>query len=190
MKIRRSDNKKKKLLLVLLALLLTLAIGVVTYSYLEKIWFFAPSDSKAPTSQSDTPTTTAPDSPQEENSNLKDKEDLATSEKDKGSPVKNGSNPSKITAVAITLNTRQETHDTVTVSTKLQGISSGNCALSITNNRRHHSETAQVLYQPEFSTCAGFSVNRDVLGAGSWNIKLVVTSNGKTYTKESTLNVH
>ena len=81
---------------------------------------------------------------------------------------------------SITLSAQQEENNTVTVFTKLNGYSTGSCDLSVTNQGKSISQTASVIYQPEFSSCAGFTVSKDSFGAGSWNIKLSVTSNGKT----------
>lgn len=81
---------------------------------------------------------------------------------------------------SITLNAQQETNGSVTVFTKLAGYSSGSCDLLVTNQGKSTTQSASVIYQPEFSTCAGFTVSKDALGTGTWNIKLSVTANGKT----------
>ena len=36
-------------------------------------------------------------------------------------------------------------------------------------------QTADVLFQPEFSTCAGFTVPSNQLVAGEWNVQLTIT---------------
>jgi hypothetical protein len=62
----------------------------------------------------------------------------------------------------------------VTVLTKIQGVSGGSCTLFITNGNKTNEQTAQVIYQPEFSSCAGFTVPVSSLGAGMWNITVKV----------------
>lgn len=84
---------------------------------------------------------------------------------------------------SIDLSARQENNGTVTIFTKLYGYSSGNCALTVTNGGQSHSQSATVIYQPEYSTCAGFSVPISQLGSGAWNITLKATDNGASATK-------
>lgn len=92
---------------------------------------------------------------------------------------------------SITL-TASQANDTVTVLNKLsgQGYSSGSCKLNITNQSKTTSQTADIIYQPEYSMCAGFSVPVSTLGAGDWNITLEVTPfNASTLTKKTSLKV-
>jgi hypothetical protein len=84
---------------------------------------------------------------------------------------------------SIEINARQEANNTVTVFTKLYGYSSGTCELVITNGTKITTQTANAMYQPEFSSCEGFSAPIDPLGKGAWTIKLSVTSAGTTKDK-------
>lgn len=91
--------------------------------------------------------------------------------------------PPKATNNAIVLNASQEA-TTVTVLTRLSGISSGTCTIKITNNEKNYQSSAPVIYQPEFSSCAGFSIKTDALGPGKWTIDLsVAVASGETLTK-------
>ena len=74
----------------------------------------------------------------------------------------------------------------VTVYTKLAHASSGTCSLRIRNGEREQQQTAAIIYQPEFSSCAGFSVPVAPLGQGQWQIELTVTTDGATLTKTIT----
>jgi uncharacterized membrane protein YcaP (DUF421 family) len=89
----------------------------------------------------------------------------------------------------IGLTARQETNGTVTVLTKLYGYSNGSCDLAVTKGSATSAQHADVIYQSEFSTCAGFSVPINQVGTGTWNIKLTVTSDGSSATKNTTLEV-
>ncbi len=82
---------------------------------------------------------------------------------------------------SVELSAKQEDKSSVTVFTKLYGISSGSCELTVSNNGQTESLSASVIYQTEFSICAGFSVMTDKLKTGTWNIELKVTSLGKEY---------
>jgi len=83
----------------------------------------------------------------------------------------------------------EEKGEQVVVTTRLQGFSDGTCNLTITNGGKTVAQTAQVIYQPQFSTCAGFSTPVSSLGTGTWNLSLSVTSDGITNSKTSTLEV-
>lgn len=71
----------------------------------------------------------------------------------------------------------------VVITTKLEGYSDGTCDLTVSNGSRITSQTAQVIYQPEFSTCAGFNVPVSSVGVGTWSITLSINSGGKVGTK-------
>jgi hypothetical protein len=90
---------------------------------------------------------------------------------------------------SISLSARQESNNSVTVVTKLYGYSSGSCQLQVTNGDQTESQSAEVIYQSQYSTCAGFSVPTGKLGAGTWNIKLTTTSEGLVKTKSISFKV-
>jgi cytoskeletal protein RodZ len=73
---------------------------------------------------------------------------------------------------------------------KGQGYSSGACHLTITNGSKTYNTDAEIIYQPEYSMCAGFTVPTSELGAGDWSVKLDVTPlNGQTLTKTANVRV-
>jgi hypothetical protein len=90
---------------------------------------------------------------------------------------------------SIDLSTKQEVTGDVTVLTKLYNYPSGDCHLSISNSGKTYSADAQVIYQPEYSSCAGFSVPSSTVGKGTWTITLKVSYNGTTGIKTTTLEV-
>lgn len=104
---------------------------------------------------------------------------------------KNGQNnlPANQENPAIELRAEQVGKESVTVYTKLKDIPNGTCSLKTTNDVSSVNQSAVVIYQPEYSTCAGFSVPIDKLGNGTWSITLTVDSSGKQYTKTITLSV-
>lgn len=90
---------------------------------------------------------------------------------------------------SITLTAAQE-GSSVTILTKLKGFSGGTCELSIANGAKTHTTSADIIYQPEFSSCAGFGVPVSQLGTGQWSIALKATPIGGTaLTKSITLEV-
>lgn len=90
---------------------------------------------------------------------------------------------------SIELSAKKESESSVTVFTKLRGISSGDCKLTVDNAGRQNAQTASVIYQSEFSICSGFSVPIGQLGTGTWNIKLSVNSGGHNYSNAITYEV-
>jgi hypothetical protein len=121
-------------------------------------------------------------------------EDGGGANADNGSPKTSGSeNPGNNNAAtptdtqnqstSIQLSARQEANGSVTVFTKLYGYSAGTCRLEVTNGQATQTQTAEIIYQSQFSTCAGFSVPSDKLGAGTWDIKLTATSEESVKTK-------
>jgi hypothetical protein len=102
---------------------------------------------------------------------------------DENSPG-NTSTPTNETAnKSIELSAMQEANNTVTVFTKLFHYSDGNCELTVVNGAKTTTQTAPIIYQPEFASCAGFGVPIDLVGKGTWTITLMATSKGTTETK-------
>ena len=89
----------------------------------------------------------------------------------------------------IDLSAKRESNNSVTVFTKLTGVSNGTCSLSVQNGSSSYLNSADIIYQTEYSTCAGFSVPIEKLGSGTWNISLTVTSGGQSYSKIKTFKV-
>lgn len=74
-------------------------------------------------------------------------------------------------------------NDQVIITTKLAGYSDGTCSLTASNGSKTTTQTADVIYAPNFSTCAGFSVPISTLGSGTWTITLNIASGGGTTSK-------
>ena len=89
----------------------------------------------------------------------------------------------------IDLTSKQE-GSTVVITAKMSGITNGTCTLTITNAGRATTKSAEVIYQPEFSSCAGFAVPVSDVGTGLWTIALSVSAaGGQTASQTSTLEV-
>lgn len=107
---------------------------------------------------------------------------------DETNPTSTPPNPT-VSSENITLTAKQESNDTVTIFTRLANVANGVCTLEITNTGRQTSQTAEVIYQPEYSTCAGFSVPISSIGKGLWTIKLTLSINGTTVSNNITYEV-
>lgn len=83
-----------------------------------------------------------------------------------------------------------QSNNSVIALTKLSAVPSGLCTITINNGEKTFTDTAQVIYQPEFSSCAGFSIPTSKLGAGAWSITVKVTyESDKAITKTVGLDV-
>ncbi len=90
----------------------------------------------------------------------------------------------------ISLTAHIENNGTVTVFTKLYEFSGGRCELTVVNGTHSTTQQADIIYQPEFSSCAGFSIPIQTVGEGQWAINLIITTNGQEFTKTINLNVN
>ena len=93
------------------------------------------------------------------------------------------------TAKSITMEISRQSN-MVIVSTRLYGIASGTCALSITNGTKSLNKTADVIYESEFSTCAGFSIPISELGNGSWTVQVTANGSGDGASKSQNFEVN
>lgn len=96
--------------------------------------------------------------------------------------------PVQPSALELELTARQESDKSVTVLSKIRNAANGTCNLTITNGASSHTQSADIIYQPDFSSCAGFSIPQNKLGPGEWTIKLSVTAT-ETLEKVITLKV-
>lgn len=160
----------KKLSIVALFLLVSVGAGL-WYLHIHRPKTVAPS-----TNQNNGPTPAQKQ--QEADSNALQKKQVI----EKGSTDPQPPTNQPVTS-SISLSAQQESNSTVTVFTKLTNISSGSCELTVTNGSAKTSQTANVIYQPEFSTCAGFSVPITSVGKGTWLLNLTITSDGTSQSK-------
>ena len=159
----KSSNSRHRTLLALLLVLFLVFVGAGLYVYRRKHVNHV------------AVTTTLEPSPKQQQDEIKEnsvakKQAVENPRAEQPSPAPQSSN--------IVLSTKQEANDTVTVLTQLKNVSNGQCKLIVTNGNKSTSQTADVIYQPEYSSCAGFSVPISELGKGTWSIQLTVSSNG------------
>ena len=136
-----------------------------------------------------TPTGNVPTTPFDTSTPKQKQQDAAINASNKQQAVDKGAAQPTPAAMnnasqSIDLSGKQESNGTVTVFTKLYGYSDGSCSLTVTNGSATANQTATVIYAPDYSSCAGFSVPITGLGTGDWNISLKVDSNS-TSTKKN-----
>lgn len=89
----------------------------------------------------------------------------------------------------ISITTKRESNGGLTILTQLTNYSDGTCNLLIKNGVDEYTESAPVIFQPNYSTCEGFSVASNVVPSGTWEITLSVTSKGITNKKTTSVEV-
>ena len=171
-------NKKistKKIILTSIISILSIALILVTLEFFNLINII-PNNSKI---------TQTPEQIQQNIDNTKLKEDFIKSQ----SNTSDSPTTVKPTSEDITISS-MESGDNVIISTQLKNYSDGQCNLLITNGASSYTRSVPVIYQPSFSTCAGFSVAKSELGLGTWSILLSVSSNNQTNENTSTIEVN
>lgn len=126
---------------------------------------------------------------QEAEANAESKKNFIESGEKNATSPQNSSSSSSQSEKSIELTTNRENNNTLTVFTKLYGFSGGTCKLTVLNGSQTYTQSVALVYQPEHSTCAGFSVPIDKVGKGDWSIELVAESNNISKSKKITAGV-
>ena len=111
---------------------------------------------------------------------------LDSNNQDNGQPTATQSNTTN--SAKIVLTAKQE-GSSVTVLARMDGVSSGSCSLKASQGSKRISLEADLIYQPEFSSCAGFSLPVSQLGPGTWDITLDAHTNVGQLIQSTTLEV-
>lgn len=168
-------NKKfspKKIIVIILVV-----IGLAVAGFFVWYAFFSDrSSERAPDTQTDDSSVVT----EEEKRAAQEKQDLLDEATDENT---SSATPDETTSSdqTISFQTRNET-DEVVITTNLSSISSGTCKLTITADGDTFTQTAPVIYAPEYSSCAGFSVKKSELAGDAWSIRLDVSSGSDTFT--------
>lgn len=112
---------------------------------------------------------------------------------DKTDPAKipdKNTNPSPTTSsLASIISAKQEANEVV-VKTELEGSGWQSCKLTLTRNSDTVNKTAEVIYQEQFSTCAGFSTpTSEFAQSGTWSAKLFATRIDRSTVESEAVNV-
>lgn len=166
----RNQNKKRTILIGV-TLLVIASIGIAVWYSMKNNNDASQQSGRGPTPQ---------EQKQSDASDATQKQEFLDNEaKQQDSGDGNDQKPEPPSSQDITLTARAD-GDTVIVTTKLAAIASGTCTLTITGGTAPVTQQANVIYNPEYSTCAGFSVRKSAVNATSWNIALSVdTGSGK-----------
>lgn len=167
-------NQKTKIVLSILGVIV---IGAVTVAALEKLHVIdlvkPPVDATQPTEQ---------ELQQQKSAENKSKDTFLNKDTRTQAPASPQPGALEVTASQEGL--------TVVILTKIKNLASGTCSLTVHTSSKSITKTAALIYQPEFSSCAGFSIPVGETGTGHLDITVAVTDpNGETHTASTTSEV-
>ena len=175
MKITKKRLSKKQILATIIIIIAVVCLSIFALDKFGIISIF--------------PQNTAPNigKESEKDTNQNNKETFLNTPKDDSDNSVEKSKPAPVPTdnSSIELSTNKDGGNAVIIiKLKEHGYSQGKCSLTITSNSKKNTQEAPIIYQPEYSTCAGFSVPISSVGNGQWNISISVTPlNGKPITK-------
>ncbi len=165
-------NYKIKIILIVVGFLILCVTSLYALEYYDKTNFFSnSSDDSIKTEQVK----------QQKQADTANKQNFIESSQDKDT-VDTGSD-TLVGDPQINLSAQKENDGTVTILTKITDVPNGSCVLNSRNGAKTNMQTAPLIYQTEFASCAGFSIPITALGNGVWNIQLLIESNGSKYEK-------
>jgi len=181
-------KSSKKPLIITLAVLLVVGAGIVTFFLLKNQ---SSADEQQVQQQTDSTNETTP-SESESLSPTESSQDSATpheSEKDI-TPSYEGSDANASQDLTGVINYASVVNYTLTIRTTInQALNSGTCQLTLTNGSKTVTKTSQITQNPSSSACDGFDIPTSELGSGTWNITITLTSDNRTGTLTSTVDI-
>lgn len=170
---RHTKNNPLRILLIAVSVIVVLGIGVGAY-----VSFMGSKDTpEPPVTQQNTDAT---EQSIQDKSNLRDKEEAQQNQ----TQSSESTTQAAIDDITATTNDAQ-----VIVQTKLIGVDRGTCTLTVTSSSQKIKKEASIIYNPSYSTCAGFTIQKSELPAGTWTLTVDIDAPTSTVTKSLTLEV-
>lgn len=167
------QHTKKRIIIVIILITIAVSIGgFIWYTLATKNGDVSQRSERGPTAAEQ---------------ELRDKSDATQKQEFLDNEVKQGDSDDPQTPPAptnddITL-TAKTSGENVVVTTKLSTVAAGTCTLTVTGGSTPVTQQAKVIYNDEYSSCAGFSVRKDVVNATSWSISLSVDTGSSKLVK-------
>ncbi len=177
----RKNIKISKAPKILAIIILLIIAGVSVFGIVSKTKTKTPTTAIPSTTNNDNKNGSSPATSSQESSLNAATKQKALENNDK--PASPSPSSTSASTDSIELSATKGSDGGVTVLTRLHGFSSGTCSLEVTNNSESNTQTAIIIYQKEYSTCAGFTIPVNALSPGDWRIDLKVASSGTTFTK-------
>ncbi len=182
MKITKKTKSTRKIMIIIACIALFGIVGVTSAVYFNKNQNKVSNEQK-PNQSDQSQDVERPKLSDEEISNqeAKDKQDFLDNQKNPSAPTPKPDLIDDSVSFVVSSDSKS-----LIIQTKLKKFSgTGSCTLNLRNDSAEVSERSTIIYQPEFSTCAGFAIDRSKLKNGKWSIDLIVESDGKTVQKSS-----
>lgn len=180
MKIAKKTKSTRKIVLITAVIILFCAAGVGTALYLKSreqgvVTKQSPDQEKLSNRAQGAGTQDSQSVAQD----AKDKQSYLDGQKDPGDPATEPILPDDSVSLLVSSDATS-----LLVKTQIKNFTgSGSCSLIVRKGSVEVSDNAAIIYQPEFSSCAGFAIDRAKLSSGLWSINLTVKSNGVTVQK-------
>lgn len=181
MKIQKSSlANKKKYVVTLLVVILLCAIGYSAYAKINNMWPFVPRDSEsansdnAPLQSDNTTSSGSQDTPNDNTPTHRPSSKTPVSNEPTDTPTPSGELRANITRV-------NQTETTLEIGTLIEEVtSSGTCTISLSRGEEAISpQTVGIQPMASSSTCKGFSITKNGLSSGTWNIVIDITTGDK-----------
>lgn len=184
MRIQKKNRFTKKKLIITTAVILSLILGLVGYFLLSANQSAEKPESNQKrhssnqtSSSSENPTSSTSQADSAANAPVSREEEKEISLPYEGESV----NEAQSLSGAITYN--GVSGDNLVIRTSInQYLSTGTCALSITNGSRTITRTSNIIANPSSSACEGFDIPTSEVGSGSWDISVTLSSGDRSGT--------
>lgn len=171
MRIQKQPSKKSRTIKIVIAIILGLVLLLGVLEYMGVIDVIPSNGPNA-----------AQKAEQKKSEEQAKKDFLETdnpdSQKEKDADTSSNAPVVPLSPDTIELSAQKTSSNEVTIFTKLQGYSAGSCELTIKKGDKTVSKTAPIIYQDNYSICAGFTVMISDLGSGKWDILLGAKPSG------------
>ncbi len=185
----KKTRKNTKLIILVVALAIIAGVALAIYIYKNQPQNSSSSSNPMRPTPSEQQGTTKNPSSNSQSSSTDQKQQAADNEANTKPGGGNTGTPSSPAFSSDNISfTTQTNNNSLVIVTRLQAFSgSGTCTVALKNGDSSVTESAQVIYQEEYSSCAGFSIPLSKLQqTGTWNITLSVTTPAGTFTKTGT----
>lgn len=177
MKIQKNKKSpKNKIFFITLAVAILAAGSIGAYALL-KPFDRTPSQSSSNNSTDDTK---KPSKKEQAETDAQQKQEFLDNEKEESKNPTSQTSPSELEL------TTQIDGNNLVISSKITNASSGKCNITVTNGKTTVHDSADIIYTPSYSTCAGFSIDKNQFESGTVTITVTAITSESTITQTIT----
>lgn len=173
MKKTKHKTSKKTYFIVVLCVLVMVAVGL-SYANRTKVKNFFTKNDETPTASENLDESAEVNKIDYSPSSPTDNEDI-NKQKENIEPPTPPTSPSLNATITYAA---QNSDTSVIVRVLIEGTTSGQCRLILTNSSSKIEKTAPVILRGNNYTCDGFTINKSELATGEWKASVTVEANG------------